>query len=72
MISDIGNIIGINEVVDVGQKVVENNVEDVQSNDGKEVVEVGQKLVSKFLEGFEVGGIEKVFVKEVVEINEVD
>uniref|UniRef100_A0A3Q2GUE0 non-specific serine/threonine protein kinase n=1 Tax=Equus caballus TaxID=9796 RepID=A0A3Q2GUE0_HORSE len=72
MISDTGNIIGTNEAVDVGQKAVENNAEDAQSNDGKEVVEVGQKLVSKPLEGPEAGGTEKVPVKEVVETNEVD
>lgn len=44
----------------------------MQSNDGKEVVEVGQKLIDKFMVGFEVGGIKEVFIKEIVEMNEIE
>lgn len=71
-ISDTSNAIGTNEAVDIAQKIVENNAEDTQSNDGKEMVEEGQELVSKPMEGPEVGGNEEVSIKEIIETKEID
>ncbi|KAL2769311.1 STE20-like serine/threonine-protein kinase isoform 2 [Daubentonia madagascariensis] len=72
VISNTSNVVGINEAVDVVQKVVENSAEDTQSKDGKEVVEVGQELINKPEEGTEAGGTKEVSVKEIVETNEID
>ncbi|XP_012626062.1 STE20-like serine/threonine-protein kinase isoform X1 [Microcebus murinus] len=72
VISDTSNVVGINEAVDVVQKVVENSAEDTQSNDGEEVVEVDQKLISKPEEGPEAGGTKEVSIKEIVETNKID
>ncbi|KAM5242483.1 STE20-like serine/threonine-protein kinase isoform 1-T1 [Hipposideros larvatus] len=72
VINDMNNVIGTNESVDIAQKTVENNAEDVQSNDGKEMVEVGQELASKAMEGPEVGGAEEVPIKEIVETDGID
>ncbi|XP_053439128.1 STE20-like serine/threonine-protein kinase isoform X1 [Nycticebus coucang] len=71
VISDINNMIGINETVDV-QKVVENIAEDTRSNDGKEVVEVGQKLINKPEEDPEAAVTKEVSGKEIVDTNEID
>ncbi|XP_017527083.2 STE20-like serine/threonine-protein kinase isoform X2 [Manis javanica] len=68
MISDTTSVMGTDEAVDVAQKVFEN----AQSNDDKEAVEVDQKLESKPVVGPEVGGTEKVPVKEMVETAGID
>ncbi|XP_036121839.1 STE20-like serine/threonine-protein kinase isoform X2 [Molossus molossus] len=72
VVSDISNVIGTNEALDVAQKAAENSAKDARSNDGKEMVEASQELASKRTEGPEVGGTEEVSVRERVETNELD
>ncbi|KAM7073213.1 STE20-like serine/threonine-protein kinase isoform 2-T2 [Molossus nigricans] len=72
VVSDISNVIGTNEALDVAQKAAENSAKDARSNDGKEMVEASQELASKRTEGPEVGGTEEFSVRERVETNELD
>lgn len=72
VISDISNVVGTTEAVDVAQKAAENSAEQAQSHGLEEVVEVGQKLINKLTEGSEAGGAEEIPVKDTVEINELD
>uniref|UniRef100_A0A7N9D441 non-specific serine/threonine protein kinase n=1 Tax=Macaca fascicularis TaxID=9541 RepID=A0A7N9D441_MACFA len=72
VISNISDVIGTYEAVDVAQKADEESAEDTQSNDGKEVVEVGQKLIDKPMVGPEAGGTKEVPIKEIVEMNEIE
>ncbi|XP_062958954.1 STE20-like serine/threonine-protein kinase isoform X1 [Cynocephalus volans] len=71
VISDISNVVGTNEAVDVAWKAAENSAGSGQSNDAKEGVEIVQKL-NKPAEGPEASGTEEVPTKEIVETNEVD
>uniref|UniRef100_A0A8D2AVZ6 non-specific serine/threonine protein kinase n=1 Tax=Sciurus vulgaris TaxID=55149 RepID=A0A8D2AVZ6_SCIVU len=72
-INDRSNVVGTNEAIDVAEKAVENNIGDVQTNDGKEVVEVAPKLISKPMEDPEVCGTKEVLpTKEIVETKKID
>ncbi|KAF7459608.1 STE20 serine/threonine-protein kinase [Marmota monax] len=83
MINDSSNVVDSSKVIDsskvtneatnVAEKAVENNIEVVQTNDGKEVVEVAQKVIDKPMEGPEVCGTKEVPpTKEIVETKDVD
>ncbi|KAM8782956.1 STE20-like serine/threonine-protein kinase isoform 2-T2 [Rhynchonycteris naso] len=72
VVSDISNVLGTDEAVDVAQKAVENRAKDVQSSDEKEMVDISQEIASKPVERPEVDGTEEVSVRQIVETNVID